>query len=184
VGLELQRQHETWKAARRRLYMLPKAETVDLKLVGPDDPVPEREPDDPVPEHEPEVDVAPILSNPAHEARLAHRCETGALPWVSEVITAVCCHYGISHSRIKGESRMHMDVVPRHVAMYLAKELTGRSTSFIGRKFGGRDHTTALNACRRIRERLAVGDTELAETIAKLSAQLRFKDGESNHVVD
>jgi chromosomal replication initiator protein len=41
---------------------------------------------------------------------------------------------------------------PRQVAMYLARELTSRSLPDIGRRFGGRDHTTVLHACRRIEE--------------------------------
>ena len=41
---------------------------------------------------------------------------------------------------------------PRQVAMYLARELTSRSLPDIGRRFGGRDHTTVLHACRRIAE--------------------------------
>jgi chromosomal replication initiator protein len=41
---------------------------------------------------------------------------------------------------------------PRQVAMYLARKLTTRSLPEIGRRFGGRDHTTVLHACRRIEE--------------------------------
>ena len=44
-------------------------------------------------------------------------------------------------------------VGPRHVAMYLAKQLTTRSLPEIGRKFGGRDHTTVMYGIRRIEER-------------------------------
>ena len=39
---------------------------------------------------------------------------------------------------------------PRQVAMYLAKQLTSRSLPEIGRKFGGRDHTTVIHACKKI----------------------------------
>ena len=40
---------------------------------------------------------------------------------------------------------------PRQIAMYLAKSITSRSLPEIGRKFGGRDHTTVLHACRKIK---------------------------------
>src|SRR3546814_7587708 len=49
---------------------------------------------------------------------------------------------------------------PRQVAMYLAKRLTPRSLPEIGRRFGGRDHTTVMHAVKRIEE-LRVEDTEL-----------------------
>jgi chromosomal replication initiator protein len=48
---------------------------------------------------------------------------------------------------------------PRQVAMYLARKLTSRSLPEIGRRFGGRDHTTVLHACRRIAELCAEDST-------------------------
>jgi Bacterial dnaA protein helix-turn-helix len=179
VGLELQRQHETWKAVRRRLYTLSEAETAaepESKSVEPDEPEPELKP-----EAQPTTFVR---SNPVYEAGLAYRREFDPRPWVSEVITAVCCHFGIPHSRIKGECRRVADVFPRHVAMYLARQLTGCSMPTIGRQFGGRDHTTVLNGWRKIDARLKAGDAELAETIAMLSAQLQVSDEGAIHAVD
>jgi chromosomal replication initiator protein len=58
------------------------------------------------------------------------------------------------------------------VAMYLAKILTLRSLPEIGRRFGGRDHTTVLHAVRKI-EALAGNDTTLAEEIEGLKRQLQ-----------
>jgi chromosomal replication initiator protein len=63
-------------------------------------------------------------------------------------------------------------VRPRQVAMYLAKILTLRSLPEIGRRFGGRDHTTVLHAVRKI-EALAGNDTTLAEEIEGLKRQLQ-----------
>ena len=56
---------------------------------------------------------------------------------------------------------------PRQVAMYLAKQLTPRSLPEIGRKFGGRDHTTVMYAIRKIEELRAI-DAVLSEDIETL----------------
>ena len=61
---------------------------------------------------------------------------------------------------------------PRQVAMYLAKTLTLRSLPEIGRRFGGRDHTTVLHAVRKI-EGLVGNDMALAEEIEILKRQLQ-----------
>ena len=63
-------------------------------------------------------------------------------------------------------------VRPRQVAMYLAKTLTLRSLPEIGRRFGGRDHTTVLHAVRKI-EGLVGNDAMLADEIEVLKRQLQ-----------
>jgi len=62
-------------------------------------------------------------------------------------------------------------VKPRQIAMYLAKVLTPRSLPEIGRRFGGRDHTTVLHAVRKI-EGLAKIDTTLNEELELLKRML------------
>jgi chromosomal replication initiator protein len=62
-------------------------------------------------------------------------------------------------------------VKPRQIAMYLAKVLTPRSLPEIGRRFGGRDHTTVLHAVRKI-EGLAKTDTNLNEELELLKRML------------
>ena len=61
---------------------------------------------------------------------------------------------------------------PRQVAMYLAKALTSRSLPEIGRKFGGRDHTTVMHAVRKIEE-LKISDLSIAEDVELLKRQLQ-----------
>ncbi len=56
---------------------------------------------------------------------------------------------------------------PRQVAMYLAKKLTSKSLPEIGRKFGGKDHTTVMHAVKRIEELMAA-DSEFAQDIELL----------------
>ncbi|HRD47250.1 MAG TPA: helix-turn-helix domain-containing protein, partial [Caulobacter sp.] len=57
-------------------------------------------------------------------------------------------------------------------AMWLAKQLTTRSLPDIGRRFGGRDHTTVLHAVRRI-EALKADDAQLARDLEALTRKLR-----------
>ena len=61
---------------------------------------------------------------------------------------------------------------PRQVAMWLAKQITTRSLPDIGRRFGGRDHTTVLHAVRRI-EQLKAEDATLARDVDVLLRKLR-----------
>jgi chromosomal replication initiator protein len=63
-------------------------------------------------------------------------------------------------------------VRPRQIAMYLAKTLTLRSLPEIGRRFGGRDHTTVLHAVRKI-EGLVGNDNMLAEEVELLKRLLQ-----------
>jgi chromosomal replication initiator protein len=60
---------------------------------------------------------------------------------------------------------------PRQMAMYLAKQLTTRSLPEIGRKFGGKDHTTVMHAVKRIEE-LSGRDNELREDIGRLKRMI------------
>src|SRR5207253_408379 len=68
-----------------------------------------------------------------------------------EVIqTAVERHCKVGHLELISARRTGGIVRPRQIAMYLAKQLTPLSLPMIGRKFGGRDHTTVLHAVRKI----------------------------------
>lgn len=87
---------------------------------------------------------------------------------VQEVVAA---HYNINVLHMTSDSREGRHVRPRHVAMYLIREMIGRSTPDIGRTFGGRDHTTVLNALHRVRKCL-VTDGELADDIEDIREKL------------
>jgi chromosomal replication initiator protein len=76
-------------------------------------------------------------------------------------------HFNVSRAEILSSRRTANVVRPRQIAMYLAKTLTLRSLPEIGRRFGGRDHTTVLHAVRKIEE-LASKDRNLAEVIELL----------------
>lgn len=70
---------------------------------------------------------------------------------VDTILMAVARFYpGVSVNDIKSSRRTAKVVRPRMIAIYLAKELTGRSLPEIGRRLGGRDHTTILHSVRKI----------------------------------
>ena len=73
-------------------------------------------------------------------------------------------HYNIRVADMSSDRRLRAVVRPRQVAMYLAKNLTSRSLAEIGRKFGGKDHTTVLHAVKKVEE-LLQGDREFYEDV-------------------
>jgi chromosomal replication initiator protein len=91
---------------------------------------------------------------------------------VEDILRIVAKHYGVSRADLLSSRRTANVVRPRQIAMYLAKTLTLRSLPEIGRRFGGRDHTTVLHAVRKI-EGLVQGDKGLAEEIEALKRLLQ-----------
>lgn len=88
-----------------------------------------------------------------------------------EIQAAVALAYGIPLSEINSARRTANVVRPRHIAMYLTKTLTPKSLPEIGRRFGGRDHTTVLHAVKKI-GRMMLEDAEFAAPIEKLRDML------------
>ncbi|MBV2142183.1 chromosomal replication initiator protein DnaA [Falsochrobactrum sp. TDYN1] len=86
---------------------------------------------------------------------------------IEEIQRIVARHYNVSKQDLLSNRRTRTIVKPRQVAMYLAKMLTPRSLPEIGRRFGGRDHTTVLHAVRKI-EDLVGADTKLAQELELL----------------
>lgn len=86
---------------------------------------------------------------------------------IEEIQRIVARHYNVSKQDLLSSRRTRIIVKPRQIAMYLAKMLTPRSLPEIGRRFGGRDHTTVLHAVRKI-EDLAGADTKLAHELELL----------------
>jgi chromosomal replication initiator protein len=91
---------------------------------------------------------------------------------IEDIQRIVARHYNVSRGDLLSSRRTANVVRPRQVAMYLAKTLTLRSLPEIGRRFGGRDHTTVLHAVRKI-EHLVGADTALAEEVETLKRQLQ-----------
>ena len=90
---------------------------------------------------------------------------------IEEIQKRVAEHYNIRQSEMYSSRRARAVARPRQVAMYLSNQLTSRSLPEIGRKFGGRDHTTVMHAVRKIEE-LRVTDYSFAEDIELLRRML------------
>ena len=91
---------------------------------------------------------------------------------VDEIQKATSEHYGMKQADLISERRTRAVARPRQAAMWLAKHLTTRSLPDIGRRFGGRDHTTVIHAVRRI-EALRATDAVLARDLEALTRKLR-----------
>jgi chromosomal replication initiator protein len=91
---------------------------------------------------------------------------------IEDIQRVVARQYNVSRSDLLSSRRTANVVRPRQVAMYLAKTLTLRSLPEIGRRFGGRDHTTVLHAVRKI-EALVTKDVALSEEVESLKRQLQ-----------
>jgi chromosomal replication initiator protein len=100
---------------------------------------------------------------------LGHICRSGEPKRVriEEIQRIVARHYNVSKSELLSNRRTRTIVRPRQIAMYLAKALTPRSLPEIGRRFGGRDHTTVLHAVRKI-EGSAEADSKLSQELELL----------------
>jgi chromosomal replication initiator protein len=90
---------------------------------------------------------------------------------IDEIQKRVAEHYNIRLTDMSSPRRARNVARPRQVAMYLAKQLTSRSLPEIGRRFGGRDHTTVMHAVSRVAE-LMQQDSAFAEDVELLRRML------------
>ncbi len=91
---------------------------------------------------------------------------------IEDIQKKVSGHYNIKVSDMHSARRSVAIARPRQVAMYLAKKLTSKSLPEIGRRFGGKDHTTVMHAVKRIEE-LCRKDQEFAEDVELLTRMLQ-----------
>ncbi len=91
---------------------------------------------------------------------------------IEEIQRKVAEHYNIRLSDMIGPKRLRNIARPRQVAMYFAKQLTSRSLPEIGRRFGGRDHTTIMHGVRKIEELMST-DSQLSDDLQLLRRQLQ-----------
>lgn len=112
------------------------------------------------------------ITLPMAEERLAESVRS-ARPRITieEIQRSVCAHFKLDKSDMVSKRRLRAVARPRQIAMYLAKEMTPRSYPEIGRRFGGRDHSTVIHAVRVI-ESLRVTDSEIDADIAAIRRAL------------
>jgi chromosomal replication initiator protein len=91
---------------------------------------------------------------------------------VDDIQKTTAEYFGLKQADLISERRTRSVARPRQAAMWLAKQLTTRSLPDIGRRFGGRDHTTVLHAVRRI-DQLRAADSQLASDLEALERKLR-----------
>jgi len=91
---------------------------------------------------------------------------------VDKIQRSVADEFSITHNDMTSKRRARDIARPRQVAMYLCKKLTKRSLPDIGRRFGGRDHTTVMHAVKRI-DQLRAEDPVLDGRVKALEAKLR-----------
>jgi len=103
-------------------------------------------------------------------------------PTIDTIMVSTSNLYNLTQSDFISPSRCRQIARPRQVAMYLSRQLTTRSLPEIGRRFGGRDHTTVLHACRRVEQLMRddvmfKGEVELLRNTitAKYAASGYFK---------
>ena len=112
------------------------------------------------------------ITLPMAEERLAESVRS-ARPRITieEIQRSVCAYFKLDKSDMVSKRRLRAVARPRQIAMYLAKEMTPRSYPEIGRRFGGRDHSTVIHAVRVI-EGLRVTDSEIDADIAAIRRAL------------
>ncbi len=98
----------------------------------------------------------------AHDRRLT----------VEDIQKHVAAHYNIKMSDMHSARRSRVVARPRQVAMYLAKKMTSKSLPEIGRRFGGKDHTTVMHAVKRVDELMA-SDSEFRQDLELLMKTLQ-----------
>jgi chromosomal replication initiator protein len=101
-------------------------------------------------------------------ARAPRAADRISVEHIQELVSEI---FGITREELVSPGRQARVAWPRQVAMYLAREHTRETLPTIGRRFGGRNHTTVLHACRRTAERIA-SEPEAYETVRRLTERL------------
>ena len=110
--------------------------------------------------------------------RLLAKREKGLRPQLRDIAAATARHFSLRLADLRGAARRRPVLVARHVAMFLARQLTKESLQRIGEYFGGRDHTTVLHGCRKTEELLQT-DPAIRQAVDQLCRKLQPQPGGS-----
>ena len=88
------------------------------------------------------------------------------------IMQTVADYYGLMMSDLTGPTRRREITVPRQIAIYLTREMTGMSLPQIGRFFGGRDHTTVLHSCKTVEANMAQ-NTDVRAVVEDIKSRVR-----------
>lgn len=91
---------------------------------------------------------------------------------VPQIQAEIADYYHIPLKDLQGKRRTKNLVLPRHLAMYISRKLTEKSTIEIGEEFGGRDHSTVIYACSKVSEKIEK-DPYFEELVNKLITKIR-----------
>ena len=100
--------------------------------------------------------------------------EPSAIPEPDAVLNAVATHFSVSHQDLLSEKRRHDIVQARQVAMYLCRDIIGCSYPVLGRIFGGKDHSTAMYAVKKITKMLDT-NSDLKQAVTTLKKTCSFR---------
>jgi chromosomal replication initiator protein len=104
-----------------------------------------------------------------------HAVDPGIRPLsIATVKQVVANHYHLELDQLAAPTRAQSIVLPRQLAMYIARELLAMSYPEIARHFGGKDHTTVIHACSKIKQKIEV-DPHLQAVVNELTANLRAR---------
>jgi hypothetical protein len=113
-------------------------------------------------------EAMPAETDPSPNWFVVCEAKRSDYPSIRDIQKAVCKHYDVTLIDMLSRRRTADIVKPRQLAMYLCKKLTLHSLPQIGRRFGGKDHTTVLHSVQKM-ERLCLQDSALAHDIAILT---------------
>ena len=119
---------------------------------------------------EPVVEAPPLIVNDIEEKKQPHNFPEMRFALLQIIQIAVGEKYGVKISEMISPQQKHKFIKPRHIAMYLAKEIAQMTLAQIGAEFGGRDHTTVGHAYHKTK-----GDIEKDEALRSEIEELKEK---------
>ena len=168
MQIELNERHK--ERQRRLRWIVPPARVAFVPKVAEVARPPAEVAQPPVPK-----DIVPVYDPLTPQFAAAHKILEGmgieGSATVKDIQRIVAGRYGVTMMDINGARRGADVILPRMIAVYLARELTGKSLPEIGRRFGGRDHTTILHSVMKIMKRIE-SDVQFAAEIDDLRREI------------